>query len=164
MKESTLKKIIIAVLGLLIIAWGLYKLSVGILITGAVLFILTLTLQLKAVTAICIALIKDMAKIDIIKEIAKAISEDMKESYPKISDKEIIKLASASSLGSLASTAADIVSEQIKDNCPNCGSSNVKEIEWSSTFDAFIEGKNILNKHEFKCNNCGNVFLQYDTI
>ncbi len=163
MKESIWKRIIIGFLGLLIVAWGLYKLSVGILICGVIIFALALILRLRLFAAICLAIIKNIAKADIVQEVAKETSEALKESYPRISDNEIAKIQSADTLGEVSATASNIVFEHTRESCANCGSLDVKEIEWSSEFDKFIGKENIINKQAFKCNNCGNTYLRYTT-
>jgi len=163
MKESIWKRIIIGFIGLLIVVWGLYKLSVGILMSGMIVFILALTLRLKMLIAICIAITKKITEVDVVQEIAKETSELLKESYPNISAEEIGKIQTANTIKTLTTTATNLVFEHSRESCFNCGSLDVKEAEWSSEFDKFIGKDNVFSKQAFKCNSCGNTFLRYAT-
>lgn len=162
MKELLWKRLFMLLLGTLILTWGLYKLSCGVIIIGVIVIALALTLKYKRFIEICAKVLKGISGIDVVTDVAKEVADEVQETIPTVTEKEIKSIKTADSFKGITAATAQSFYEHSKKLCNNCGSSNLKQIEWTVHFDRVINQRGAFNKRAFKCDVCGQIYFRYD--
>lgn len=109
------------------------------------------------------AYLKKKYNIDLLKEAKDDVIKDLTKDFMLL-EEEKDKIYASATTGSLATATADIIIN--KKICSSCKKREMKEIPWREEFNRCIQGEHseISNQHAYKCDNCGNMFIQYDEI